>query len=865
MWRHHPWFLALLLAPLLYGATTSTGQIIAAALCCTSLLLLAGRLENPTSGLHRGWIVLLAIAFLLPLVPLPASVVGFLSPPRLALAKAFPIDSETAPAFLTLSLSPAYTAARLWTLLLGLTFFCLARAAAREPDAARHLTLYLGLALCLVAGSEALRRAHFPNLLPDVWEIEPKRGAGTFPSRNHFAGWIVAASLFALGAILRAWFPLQSARGPAAAANLRSRPDSLFVLVSVVFALALAILSGSRSGAVALVAGLVVWMILLGRRSRRRSRNAVIIATGLALACLVACNGAELLDRLANAPADFFHRYPKLAIWKESLATLGKFPFFGTGWGTFLQAFNHFKTLGGDLTFHYEENDYVQLLLETGILGAIACGAVLTHFGRRALELARHGTCAEPEAAFGALAALTALAAQSSIEYIAQTPALLLLAAALAGLLIGSTDQTPPANTPATAAPPRATRRRLLFDLARGAGNEFVVTTTTTFPPPPISRRRVLFNLAWALALGVPAIFHSLSLWHWSRAQTAPTPAMQVHHVRASFAWWPHAPYREFDLNEPESQLIQSLPFAQRAAAAEAAHAHLTRLVRLDPFNSKLRANRAALDLEHSAHRDRTRTEALAVCRLNPLNELIPLDLARACANNDRELALEILSQKPRSAAHLGEYLNLAWTTTHTAKHLWPLVPTTPEGMGAIANFALESHLPKLAVLAWQRVTNQLDPAVLAKNYLAADRPDLALEIIPRLPRTRANRLLAVRAHVGDHDHTNAIVQVEALWLAGEAAKTFLAPYPASLGYETARADWLADQTNPRAARKLGEKIFQEPLFARDVNLLRTLAGSFPKDLRLTWMFFATLRDKGEFAEAARVAADLADRAADPD
>lgn len=194
MSRHHPWLIGLLLAPLYFGSVTAEGQVFTAVLCCTSLVLLAGRLENPSSGLSWGWIALIGTALVLPIIPLPASLVGWLSPHRLALAKEFPVDGETVPALLTLTISPAATLARLWNLLLAATVFCLARAAAREPDGARTLTLYLAFTLALLASQEIWRRATGGSMLFPDKEIPVNRGAGTFADRNHFAGWIAAAS-----------------------------------------------------------------------------------------------------------------------------------------------------------------------------------------------------------------------------------------------------------------------------------------------------------------------------------------------------------------------------------------------------------------------------------------------------------------------------------------------------------------------------------------------------------------------------------------------------------------------------------------------------------------------------------------------
>ena len=827
MWRHHPWLLGLLLTPLLYGSVTSLGQIITAALCCASLLLLAGRLENPASGLHWGWIALLFTALLLPVIPLPAGLVGLFSPHRLGLAKAFPIAGETGPALLTLTLSPAATIARLWRLLLCATVFCLARAAAREEEGARTLTLYLAFALCLLASYEVWRRSTGETLLLGTWPIEPNRGAGTFANRNHFAGWIAAGSLFVLGWVLRAWFPLQSARGPRLVANLGGRGDSFFVVLCVTFGLAVAIHSGSRSGALAFAVGLVVWMALLTYRSKRRSRLMLIFFAVVGLLCLLLMTGDNLLNRLADAPADFLHRYPKLALWRQSLAIFAQFPLVGTGWGTFRSAFDHFKNFGGDLTFLHAENDFVQLVMETGILGVVACGALLLHFGRRALSLAVRERCAEPEAAFGALAALAAFAAQATLEFVAQITATALLASALAGFLIGSADPKP---------------------------------APTVLPPP--ARRRVLFNLAWAFALGLPILLQSFALWHWSRGSQATAPETQVRHLSRSLEWWPCATFRQPAFARAESSLNQTLPESERPAAAETARARFNRLLRLDPFNAELRADRAWFDLKHSTNTTRTQFEIREACRLNPLNEATALIFAEHAVTNDPPFALELIRQAHRSEPNLPKFLALAWEANPNTASLWPLVPDTIGGLTALADFGLEKKLPYLAANAWLRLTNHLAPAVLAEKLLAANRADLALTLLPNLTTNRANRLLALRIYRADKKYELAIEKAEALWLAGEASKIFLAPYPASLTLETARVDWLAAQANPIAARRLAEKIFQQPLASRDLNLLFTLAGTFPNDLRLTWMLFSTQRDLGKLKDAATTAVDLATRAA---
>ena len=879
MSRHHPWLLGLLLAPLYFGSVTAEGQVLTGALCCTSLLLLVGRLENPSSGLPWGWIALIGTALLLPIIPLPASLVGLLSPGRLALARDFPLEGDTVPALLTLSISPAATLARLWNLLLAATVFCLARAAAREPDGARTLTLYLAFALCLLAILEAYRRVTGQSLLFDSEYIVMNRGASTFANRNHFAGWIATASLFGLGWILRAWLPLQSARGFRSSTRSGGRAESLFDLVCVASGLAVAIYSGSRGGALALAVGLAVWMALLIYRSKRRSRLMLIFLVLLGLLCPLLLLSGNLLDRLAATSSDLARGYPKLALWQQAWMIFLRFPIFGIGWDSFRPAFSHFKNFAGDLTFYHAENEYLQFLVETGLLGLVAGVALLLHFSRRALTLALRVRCAEPEAAFGALAGLAAFATLAGVDFVTQIPSTALLAAALAGFVIGCADPgsavvLAPSSTRIVPLPDRAQtfaldhpdhEPEIEFPHATATVTATATATATATdgaPRPPLARPRLVFNFAWALALCLPLLLQAVALGHFIGAYRASTWESKARHYRSSLNWWPSATYQLPHLIAAEKQVFSTLPQSERPAAAAAVRDEINRILRLDPYNADLRVERAEVDLDYFTDTARAKREIRDACRLNPLDESIPLRFARHTVTNDPAFALELIHNARRTAPNLPQYLALAWQANPNTASLWPLVPTNVAGLSALAEFGLEKKLPFLAANAWLRLTNHLAPSVLAEKLLIGKRPDLAFTLLPRLSTTRADRLLALRINLADKNYETAIRDAEALWLAGEASKTFRAPYPASLALEIAHADWLADQANPIAARRLAEKIFQQPLANRDLNLLRTLAGTFSRDLRLTWMLFSTLRDLEKYPEAATNAVSLAIQAA---
>jgi O-antigen ligase len=827
MWRHYPWLFGLILAPLVHGGTSRVGQLIVASLACLSLLLLRAEFQNPSGSVPAACKWLLAFALIVQVIPLPASLVGVICPERLALAKEFPVGPGAVPHFLTLTVSPALTLTRLWQFAVCITIFCLARAAARELEGARTLTLFLGVGVGLVAASDLWNRMRGYQAFPASWEILPGRDAGTFNNRNLFAVWIVAASLFIVGRMLRAWFPLLAARGLRTESVTGGRAESLLLFPLVVFALVMAVRSGSRGAAIALGVGSAVWMALLALRSKRRGRLAVIIFALVLLVCLIIAFGGNVVSRFGDARADFLQRYPKKEIWSQSLGIFARFPVFGTGWGSFLHAFNHYKSSGGDFEFRHAENDYVQTLVESGLLGVIACGAVLFFIARRAANLVLCDRCSEPESAFGAFAGLLALATLAMLDFPAQNPATALLAAVLAGFLFGSAD-------------------------ARAVG--------VVYPLPAAGRVRL--NIAWAAALALSIAPHAVALHHVSEGERERDPQSDAAHFRSALHWWPLLWPAQLDLTRNESVVINEMPQSARGERVEAVFKTLDRTLALDPLNVRLRKDRVRFHLNCRVNLERAEREALETCRLAPLDMDLPFEFARDFSTNDPPFAASLLERLPPSERNLSGVLALAWQFEHNASALWRRVPDTVPGHTALADFAFEHKLYPLAANAWSRLSNYVDAATIANKLIVADRSVLAFDFIRRVPDGRERRLLEMRAHLGAGDFFAATAKAEEFWLARAASREFLAPYPANLTLEAARADWLADQKNLIKARRLGEKIFQQPATGRDLNLLKTLAGTFPADLRLTWLTFSTQRDLRKTADAAATAVDLAIRSA---
>jgi len=169
--------------------------------------------------------------------------------------------------------------------------------------------------------------------------------------------------------------------------------------------------------------------------------GAVILGYGLWIGL------GPLLHRVGSADA-----LGRVLQWQASLPMLAAFPTFGVGLGAYKEAFFHFQpsTLGaGHMYFPYAHSDLLQLLIETGPLGAALAlwaagrvardlvGAHLLGRGRCPVGRDADGQRSDPFSvgiAIGALGAVVALLVHSAVDFPARIPADGILAAACLGL-----------------------------------------------------------------------------------------------------------------------------------------------------------------------------------------------------------------------------------------------------------------------------------------------------------------------------------------------------------------------------------------------------------------------------------------------
>ena len=312
------------------------------------------------------------------------------------------------------------------------------------------------LAAASLLGSRNRRRAFAATLLASMAlqagqavtrEQETGRVSGAFFNPDHFAGYLGIGLSVAFGAMVVALAGRPRQRGPVHSTWLEQRiaAGAVGVLLWAFFASALA-LTHSRGGMLAAAATtLFLAGLALGARAHRdegvRSAHRATLAAGLALGVLfvVAALGSRpLLRFLATDPRDL-GADTRVLVWTHALEAWKSYPVFGSGLGTFREAFRVVQPRELVGVVEAAHGDFLQLLVTGGLIGAllgVACWVVLAHdlLGGVVLRI-RHE---EGAFALAGLGALVSIALHGLVEFNLSIPATAATLALVAGAAVAA-------------------------------------------------------------------------------------------------------------------------------------------------------------------------------------------------------------------------------------------------------------------------------------------------------------------------------------------------------------------------------------------------------------------------------------------
>lgn len=372
--------MALLALCLVFGGASQENAVNVAGLELAALpvLFLAGQ-RLWRSGAYRHARTALALAALvvaiplLQLVPLPFDVWSRL-PGRqdLSAAAALLGIEPWQPATLT----PEETWRSALALLPPLAIFMATLVVAPETRR-RMVVIVLAVALLsallgavqLASGGARLLYPYDPTNLGSA--------VGLFSNRNHLAT-LLLVSLPLAGALIGSTY-----RGAPTDRRLQVALAVLFVLIALVAIAATRSRAGILLAGPALAAALLVAWRASGRGGRKGGLVALALVGAFATAAVATFSLSPILDRFdrdAGAEARFQY-WPTVVSAADALLPLG------SGIGSFEPVFQSFEppeTLG-DSIFNHAHNDYLEIWMEAGWLGAFGVALFVLWWGRRSL------------------------------------------------------------------------------------------------------------------------------------------------------------------------------------------------------------------------------------------------------------------------------------------------------------------------------------------------------------------------------------------------------------------------------------------------------------------------------------------------
>jgi O-antigen ligase len=368
----------------------------------------------------------LLVLVLFQLLPLPPAVLRLVSPGSFAFYEHQSLLEFTA--WCPISASPPDTLRGLafltaFSLLYATVFREFARRTWRRRLA---LTVVgVGLAITVVAFVQAVSPE--PSRIYGLWR-PPRDWAvfGPYINGSHFAGYVAMAAALALGAALGALHRLRQAwrqrrHGWLA---LGEREGNAFVRWAAVVMVLVAgiIASGSRGGVSALA--LTALVLPFASARRRTTAVAVILLAGLGVAWIG-------LGGIISAFEVRGIQKSRVDLWVDMLPMVPDFPVFGCGLNAFATAYPFYQTALPNLWVGEAHNEYLQVLLGLGLVGALLVGSLLFLVFRAAWRDAPRGGLE-----LGIFGALFALAVHNVVDFNWQIPANAATWVALAALAL---------------------------------------------------------------------------------------------------------------------------------------------------------------------------------------------------------------------------------------------------------------------------------------------------------------------------------------------------------------------------------------------------------------------------------------------
>jgi O-antigen ligase len=193
------------------------------------------------------------------------------------------------------------------------------------------------------------------------------------------------------------------------------------VMVGTIF------LSGSRGGMLAISAELLFLAVLLVKQKRGiRTAAGIGVFLLIVISLLAWVGGSELSHRIASVGAGHsdLSSDVRTNINRDGIRMILKRPVLGWGLGTFPVVYPQFRTFYTNFFVNEAHNDYLQLLIETGLVGfGIMVWLVVTVYTRALKKIKNWSNDVGGAVSLACLLGLTGILVHSAVDFNLQIPA----------------------------------------------------------------------------------------------------------------------------------------------------------------------------------------------------------------------------------------------------------------------------------------------------------------------------------------------------------------------------------------------------------------------------------------------------------
>ncbi len=354
---------------------------------------------------------------------------------QIALARIRLTNSALIPALVLLSLPilqlalgrTAYFYATRYNLLEWMAygaFFLVASEFSGSPSARKRLAIGIAAFGTLYATFATIQGFTAPpDLLYGIVKTHGT-GFGSYINRNHYAG--LMEMLLPFGLVI------STSRSAPPSLRLLSSFGSLVMLASI-------FVSGSRGGMVAVVIALIVFVSHYWRHERTSTAVRTLLVAAVLSSVFI---GSFSYERVSSRSVMEATDSIRLQIARDSIHLVAQQPLLGSGLGTFTSVYPQARTFPTNYFVNAAHNDYLQLAVETGLIGLLCAVAFLFLVFRNALlRIHRARQNWFSAVTLAAMIGCIALLVHSLFDFNLQIPANAATFAFLAGLASARPDR----------------------------------------------------------------------------------------------------------------------------------------------------------------------------------------------------------------------------------------------------------------------------------------------------------------------------------------------------------------------------------------------------------------------------------------